>query len=57
LLPASFAWLLSIFWVCEGSIPNPPNSRKGHSSGRGGDLLPHTPIASGMVLLCPGVAS
>jgi hypothetical protein len=25
LLPASFAWPLSIFWVCEGSIPNPPN--------------------------------
>jgi hypothetical protein len=26
LLPASFAWPLSIFWVCEGSIPNPPNN-------------------------------
>jgi hypothetical protein len=26
LLPASFVWPLSIFWVCEGSIPNPPNN-------------------------------
>jgi hypothetical protein len=25
LLPASFARPLSVFWVCEGSIPNPPN--------------------------------
>jgi hypothetical protein len=28
LLPASFARPLSIFWVCEGSIPNPPNNVK-----------------------------
>jgi hypothetical protein len=26
LLPASLALPLSIFWVCEGSIPNPPNT-------------------------------
>jgi hypothetical protein len=25
LLLASFAQPFSIFWVCEGSIPNPPN--------------------------------
>jgi hypothetical protein len=33
LLPASFARPLSIFRVCEGSIPNPPNIPAAHRSG------------------------
>jgi hypothetical protein len=53
LLPASFAWPLSIFWVCEGSIPNPPNRlllRQGLGEG------PVEPVSSDQQLI-QGVGS
>jgi hypothetical protein len=44
LLPASFARPLSIFWVCEGSIPNPPNNNESNHSTTNDEHFPDVEI-------------